>query len=145
MTEYGAYQVQKKRTKEEKIDCLLGLMEALSKGKTQSEYAREVGVSYAALYRWIDDPEIGLKSEIARAREVGCDHIAEDTLSIADSAPERDKDGKIDPGDVANRKLRIWTRQQLLSKWAPKKYGDKVTLAGDEESPIKHSVDVNFV
>ena len=28
--------------------------------------------------------------------------------------------------DPASRKVRIWTRLQLLSKWYPKKYGDRV-------------------
>jgi hypothetical protein len=42
--------------------------------------------------------------------------------------------GSVDNGDVADKKLRIWTRMQLLAKWSPNKYGEKldVTTGGDK-------------
>ena len=33
-------------------------------------------------------------------------------------------------------KLRIWTRQWVASKLAPKKYGERKVIAGDEEAPL---------
>jgi len=119
------YIVQKKRTEEEKVQALEGLCEALAKGETLSAYARRVGVSYSSLYKWTEESPESLKKEIARARKSGADAIAEECLYLADDQPERDKDGKIDPGFIAWKKQQIYTRLQLLSKWDPKRYGDK--------------------
>jgi hypothetical protein len=37
---------------------------------------------------------------------------------------------------VQKQKLRMDTRKWLLSKMAPKKYGDKLELSGDDKSPL---------
>ena len=33
---------------------------------------------------------------------------------------------------------------KLLAKWNPKRYGDRVQLAGDAENPLKAQVDVTL-
>jgi len=38
---------------------------------------------------------------------------------------------------LGHRKLQIETRLKLLAKWNPKKYGEKLALAGDAENPLK--------
>jgi hypothetical protein len=38
---------------------------------------------------------------------------------------------------VQRSKLRIETRLKLLAKWSPKKYGERVQVAGDADNPIK--------
>lgn len=138
------YEIQIKRNPEQQQEVVRELIEWVAQGLTISEFSRKKNIGSTALYSYIKNSPDGLREEFARAKDAGYDTIADDMLSIADAAPER-VEGRVDPGEVANRKLRIWTRQQLLSKWSPKKYGDKVTLSGDEENPIKHSVDVNFV
>jgi hypothetical protein len=45
-------------------------------------------------------------------------------------------EGKLDGVSVAHARLRVDTRKWLLSKLAPKKYGDKLELSGDAENPI---------
>jgi hypothetical protein len=67
---------------------------------------------------------------IARARESGYDHIADDCLSIADDSKNdkvTDEKGQIRTDDEAiqRAKLRVETRLKLLAKWSPKKYGDR--------------------
>ena len=57
---------------------------------------------------------------IARAREVGADAIASESLDIVDEEPQRGPDGKIDSGWVAHQKLRAEHRLKLLAKWSPK-------------------------
>ena len=49
------------------------------------------------------------------------------------------------PDDWQVVKLRIWARQWRASKLAPKKYGDKLELSGDEKSPLAMGITVNFV
>jgi len=38
---------------------------------------------------------------------------------------------------LGHRKLQIETRLKLLAKWNPKKYGERVQVAGDAENPLK--------
>lgn len=62
------------------------------------------------------DPQVA--HDIARARLVGHDAIADELLEIAD-----DKSG-----DPTRDKLRVETRLKLLAKWNPKKYGDSTQV-----------------
>lgn len=71
------------------------------------------------------DPE--LSRAIARAREVGHDAIAMDGMRIVDDVSE----------DPASRRVRADYRLKLLAKWDPKRYGDKVTHAGDPDAPLQ--------
>ncbi len=61
---------------------------------------------------------------------MGLDAIAEETFEISD-----DKDD-----DPASRRVRVDTRKWLLSKLAPKKYGDRIEIAGDKENPLEINV-----
>ena len=66
----------------------------------------------------------------AQARVRGLDRISEDALDIAD-------DGALAPDD---RRIRVDTRKWLLSKLAPKKYGDKLGLTDGEGKPLNINV-----
>jgi hypothetical protein len=37
---------------------------------------------------------------------------------------------------VSWQKNRVWARLQLLAKWDPKRYGDKLELSGDQQNPL---------
>jgi hypothetical protein len=98
--------------------------------------------AWTAVYAWsAKDP--ALSERIARAREMGFDAIAEEALLIADT-PEWGLTESVGPNGqtvtkadmLGHRKLRIETRLKLLAKWDPKKYGDRIALAGDKENPI---------
>ena len=112
------------------------IVERISKGETLRAICREDHMpSWQAVYDWIaSNTEFG--GRIARARELGADAIAEQTVEIIDQEPERDQYGKIDTGWVAHQKLRAEHRLKLLAKWQPKKYGDKMQLSGDAENHI---------
>ena len=107
------------------------IIEWISNGKTLRDYCRQEGKpSYAAVYDWLAADE-DFATRYARARESGHDVIADECFQIADEMPPVDANGKTDAGYVAWQKNRIWTRTQLLAKWNPKKYGDKVDLTSD--------------
>ena len=126
-------------------DIARQICELLSDGVPLREICRmENFPAWRTVYGWkARDPE--LSAHIAGAREIGYDYIAEDCLKIADT-PEplekvttmRNANGEVTgtattiEDDVNARKLRIWTRMQLLAKWAPDKYGDRVALTGVE-------------
>lgn len=58
------------------------------------------------------------------------DAIAEQTMEISDDLTE----------DANSRRVRIDTRKWLLSKLAPKKYGDRIEIAGDKENPLEVNI-----
>lgn len=82
------------------------------------------------------------RNRYARAKEIQCDLIAEETIDIADNATndfmtvvKGDFEYEAENKEVINRsRLRVDTRKWLLSKLCPKKYGDKidVTTGGDK-------------
>ena len=46
-------------------------------------------------------------------------------------------DPRLEPND---RRVRLDTRKWLMSKLHPQRFGDKVQVAGDPDTPIRHTV-----
>lgn len=102
------------------------LCDAIASGQSVRSSAHLAGISEPTVYRMMArDAEFA--SKIAAARSAQQDYEADNCVNMADDAT---------PEDWQVVKLRIWARQWRASKLAPKKYGDKVTLAGDEENPL---------
>ncbi|NBW20440.1 MAG: hypothetical protein EBR82_71975, partial [Caulobacteraceae bacterium] len=87
---------------------------------------------------------VGLSAAIARAREIGQDAIAEEIYREMMLEPEREERGRIDPGYVQLIKARADIKLKLLAKWNPKKFGDRVTMTGDAENPMRLQADVSI-
>ena len=108
------------------------ICEWIAQGQTLRQWCRENGVHYSTVYLWMEkDQEFAQR--IARAREIGHDVIAEETLEIIDTEPEFAESWSQSGGskhrDSAHAtwlKNRVEQRMKLLAKWNPKKYGDKV-------------------
>ena len=99
------------------------------------------------VYEWMA-ADSDFAGRIAHARELGADAIAEQCLDIADTPlygeeTELDANGNIiktKTGDMlGHRKLQIETRLKLLSKWQPKKYGDKI------QADLNHSGEITSI
>ena len=83
-----------------------------------------------------------------RAREDLIELLANETMAIADQAFTEIEEHTVDgdgkpvvlrkkvPVDVQRAKLQVDTRKWLLSKLAPKKFGDKLELTGDPDRPL---------
>ena len=107
--------------------------------------------------RWLaEDGEEGdsLRQQYARAREKQAETIANEILEIADEkcvTVHHDDLGeveiKFDSALVQDKRLRIDTRKWLMSKLAPKKYGEKTTTehTGADGGPIQARIAVEFV
>lgn len=112
------------------------ICERLSDGETLRSICRDEGMpAWRTVYDWIAKDET-LAASIARARDLGADAIAEDTIRMIDEPPERtatEHGDKVDPGYVQWQKNRVEQRLKLLAKWNPKKYGDKLQLDGKVE------------
>jgi hypothetical protein len=121
----------------------------LSDGKTLRDFCRqEQAPSYPTVYRWLDEDK-QFAIDYARARDVGFEILAEQTLHIADnmhmgrkvvthSGGDEDDDAMTvtEEDMLGHRKLQIDTRMRLLRAWHPKKYGDRTIMAGDDEAPM---------
>ena len=117
----------------------------LSSGESLRSICRDEHMpAQSQVYVWLNAKK-DFADQYARAREEQADTHADEIIAIADESPEvnhiRDKDGnvidiKIDSGYVAYQKQRIEARKWTAAKLRPKKYGDRVTHAGDDESPL---------
>lgn len=89
---------------------------------------------------WADGDE-ELARAIARARETGWDMIAVEALGIADDnskdTVETEHGPRANSEWISRSKLRVDTRLKLLAKWDPKRYGERLTHAGDPDAPVQ--------
>ena len=113
------------------------IVEGLRKGIPLTVICREDGMPEPrTVYDW-RDADGAFATAIARARDEGEDVIAWECMSIADTPlegqeVEKDHKGaviKTKTGDMlGHRKLQIETRLKLLSKFNPKRWGDRQQL-----------------
>ena len=133
------------------------MCELLSEGIPLREICRMGGMpAWRTVYDWmykddaLGEAGVGLSAAFARARDVGYEALAEECLIIADnvkigikktfsSGSDEDEDSMtvVEEDMLGHRKLQIETRLKLLAKWNPKKYGDKLQVGGDPESPLE--------
>lgn len=107
----------------------------IASGKTLREFCRQDGnPSHDAVY---DHEKLSkeFKQRIAHAREIGEDVIAQECLTIADDGSNDYVETKYGPQvnqeHIQRSRLRVDTRLKLLSKWNPRKYGDKIEHTGE--------------
>lgn len=116
----------------------------ISNGEPLRQICRDAHMpAWRTVYDWLDSDE-DFAARFARARELGFDAIAEETLSIIDEEPERTNTqfgDKVDAGFVQWQKNRAEQRLKLLAKWSPDKYGDRasVELTGAGGGPVQIS------
>ena len=90
---------------------------------------QQLGIANSTIFHWIKDVP-AFAENYARAREIQCDALAAETVDISDDLSE----------DPNSRRIRIDARKWYASKVAPKKYGDKLELAGDPAAPLTFTV-----
>lgn len=107
----------------------------LALGETLRSICRDEDMPPESTVRlWALDDVQGFAAQYARARDLGLDAMAEQCIEIADEAETTQKVGRdgetmevvFDSTAVARNRLRLDARKWLLSKMAPKRYGDKL-------------------
>lgn len=102
--------------------------------------------SKPTVLRWLSDDIQGFRAQYARARELQADHLVDEILEISDDGTNdymerKGADGQslgwqLNGEHVQRSRLRVDSRKWFASKVAPKKYGDKLELSGDKDSPL---------
>lgn len=120
------------------------ILRRVAEGEFLATVCREDGMPHPSTFRdWVNAYE-ELSRRFAHAREDGEEAILAGTLAIAD---ERDgkaimADGQevavvFDSTAIQRNKLRVDTRLKALAKFNPKRWGDKLELAGNAEQPLQ--------
>jgi hypothetical protein len=118
-----------KPTAEQKED----LIRAISEGESMRSACERIGTDRYACLREIEaDPDF--RTSIARAREFAGEAHADRAGEIIDKV-ER---GELDP--QAGRVILAGLQWQA-AKQAPKRFSERMTLAGDRESPLQQASD----
>ncbi len=111
------------------------VLDAMAQGMSCFKACRTVGIPMQTFTRWAEE-DAALAEAYAHARENFIEKIAADLMDISDQDPEI-VDGKKDWAAIQKHKLQVDTRKWLLSKLAPKKYGDTLKLAGHDGGAVK--------
>jgi hypothetical protein len=132
---------------ENKADICALVLSGMRGGLSAFKACEAAGVPQSTFNLWLGmDAE--LAAEYARAREDLIERLANETMAIADQAFTEIEEQALNakgepvvvkkkvPVDVQRAKLQVDTRKWLLSKLAPKKYGDKLELTGDPDRPL---------
>lgn len=133
-------------------DLALVICERLALGESLREVCSSDGMpDKSTVLRWIVGNE-PFRDQYARAREAQTEHWLDEILEIADDGTNdwierQNKDGSkfevVDHENIARSRLRVDSRKWIMSKLAPKKYGDKITqeLTGKDGGAIEtHSL-----
>lgn len=119
------------------------IIDRVSQGEPLAQVCRDPHMpALRTVYDWMAK-DADLSARFARAREAGFDMIAQDALRIADTPVSGERRKETEDGlevvtedMLGHRRLQVETRLKLLAKWDPKRYGDKLELAGDAKAPL---------
>jgi hypothetical protein len=117
------------------------VLDQVSNGATLVDTLAKPGMpSMSTWLQWVsEDP--ALAGDYARARESMIDRTAARALAIAMAEPPIAPDGKVDSGAVQLRRLQVDSLKWILSKWDPKRYGDRLEV--DSKTDLQVTVHIN--
>ena len=120
---------------ENKADICALVFSGMRGGLSTFKACDAAGVPHSTFLMWMKD-DAELANSYARAREDLIERIANEVMELSDADVGLQPDGKKDWAEVQKHKLQVDTRKWLLSKLAPKRYGDKLELTGDPDRPL---------
>lgn len=104
------------------------ICEMMAEGKSLRSACKDLGLAESSVRYWLNKDEDSF-AHSARARELGCDALADECLEIADG-----------PGDPADKRIKIDTRIRLIGKWS-QRYSDKLTV--NNNTTVTHKYDLD--
>ena len=116
------------------------VLEGMRGGLSTFKACAAVGVHHSTFIGWVGE-DAELANNYARAREDLIERIANEVIELSDVDVGLQPDGKKDWAAVQKHKLQVDTRKWLLSKLAPKKYGEKLEVSGDPANPLVQRIE----
>lgn len=119
---------------------------AMYQGNSLRKACIIAGIAPTTLLGWCDSDK-NMSEQYARAREACIDKIADEIIEIADEAVGTTVSGSTDAGAVAKQRLQVDTRKWLLSKLAPKRFGDRIenVVSGPDGGAVVINAVINGV
>lgn len=126
-------------------EVALQICERLANGESLKAICEDEGMpARSTVFKWLAENK-PFSDMYARAREEQADAIFDEIIEIADDGRNdwMERRGEEDAGWVTNgeniqrAKLRIDARKWMAGKLRPKKYGEKLELSGDADSPLQ--------
>jgi len=120
------------------------ICDRLAAGQSLREICRDDDMPHESTVRkWAVEDREGFYTQYARAREAQTEYWADEIVAIADDSARdswTDENGveRVDHDHISRSRLRVDTRKWLMSKLAPKKYGDRVT--NEHTGEVSHRV-----
>jgi hypothetical protein len=126
----------------------------IAEGESLRQILKTEGMpAQSTVYEWLlRHPPF--TEQYTRAREEQADTLADEIIHIADEQPEivvvTDKktgaviEHKLDNAFLLWQRNRIDARKWTAMKLKPKKYGDRMQVAGDPENPLEAKVDLGI-
>lgn len=116
----------------------------LASGRSLRDVCRDDDTpAQSTVFLWLSKHP-GFSEQYARAMEARTNALAEEILEIADDSSGDvgvTEDGRevVKSDVIARSRLRVDTRKWLMSKMAPKKYGDKISqeISGPDGKPVE--------
>jgi hypothetical protein len=100
----------------------------IAEGESLRAICREAGMPSEGTVRgWNREDRDGFAGRYRLARELQLDYWADEIIDIADEAN----------ADPRCRHVRIDTRKWLMSKLGPRRYGERLLVAGETDSPLR--------
>jgi hypothetical protein len=108
--------------------------------------------SQATVYVWLTKYPT-FQEMYTRAREDQADTLADEIQAIADETPETrpvlNKQGEpigieLNSAYIQWQRNRVDARKWIAAKLKPRKYGDRLTHAGDAENPVAVQADISI-
>jgi hypothetical protein len=115
--------------KRERASVIEAVLSAMRSGASMNMACKLAQVSRSAFFEWIDEDPI-LADNYASARAHLLDIQAEQLEEISDQAVAAET-----AIEVAGLRLKSDNRKWLLSKLAPRKYGEKIAIGGADDLP----------
>lgn len=125
------------------------ICEQLADGQSLRSVCRQDGMPSVWVFLREVAKDAELEQQYARAKETGIEALAADTLHIANTPqlgvirtikPDGSVEEKL-ADMIEHRRLQVDTRKWLLSKLAPKKYGDKLDVTQAGEVKLVHKIE----
>jgi len=118
----------------------------ISQGQPLRAIAATEKIDISTVYDWLGRHP-SFAEQYARAREEQADTLADEIAALADEEPRMVVDDKgvarIDSAWVQWQKNRVEARKWVAAKLKPKKWGERIQVAGDADNPIKVEAEVH--